>query len=407
MKLLLKLAWRNLWRNKRRTFITMASVFFAVILATLMMSIKEGSYTNMTNAMVASYTGFVQVHANGYWEDKSLDESFVLTDSIKNALANDKRISGSVARIESFALSATRETTKGAMVVGTDPIAEKQMTHMDERVIEGEYLEPNDQAILIGAGLAEYHKVGVGDTLVLLGQGYHGSSAAGKYPIKGIVKFGSPDLSKQLVVMPIEEAKLMYGTEGNITNLVILINDASDANKVAENLGQALSEKYEVMAWPELVPDLVSMIEADRVEGYIFMFILYMVISFGIFGTVLMMMAERKHEFGVLVAIGMKRSKLAIVLLVEVVTISVLGALSGILGAIPVISYFYLFPIEIGGEEAGKMMEDYGMQPIIQSSIDPSIFLSQAAIVAVVSCLIAIYPFINVLNLRAINAMRS
>lgn len=407
MNLLIKLAWRNLWRNKRRTLITLASVFFAVILATLMMSIKEGSYTNMTNAMVASYTGFVQVHADGYWEDKSLDESFEMTDSITQILDADKRISGYVPRIESFALSATDSSTKGAMVVGTDPEAEKLMTHMDERVTEGEYLQAHDQAVLIGSGLAEYHKLGVGDTIVMIGQGYHGSSAAGKYPIKGIVKFGSPELSKQLIVMPIEEAKLMYSTENNISNLVILLNDPTDANAVAADLKAQLGDRYEAMAWPELVPDLVSMIEADRVEGYIFMFILYMVISFGIFGTVLMMMAERKHEFGVLVAIGMKRIKLAFVLVVEVITISLLGAIAGIFGAIPVISYFYFMPIEIGGEEAGKMMEEYGMQPIIQSSLEPSIFISQASVVAIVSCLIAIYPFINVLSMKAIKAMRS
>lgn len=407
MNLLLKLAWRNLWRNKRRTLITMASVFFAVVLATLMMSIKEGMYGNMTKSMVASYTGFVQIHAAGYWENKSLDDSFEFTDSLKTVLNSDKEITGYVQRIESFALSATRSSTKGAMVVGTDPVAEKEMTQLHERVIKGQYLEPDDQSILVGAGLAQYHKVGVGDTLVLLGQGYHGSSAAGKYPIKGIVKFGSPELSKQLVMLPIKEAKILFDTEGTISNLILLIDDADEAVSLSKKLKPALGEQYEVMPWPELVPELVEMIEADRAEGYVFMFILYMVISFGIFGTVLMMMAERKHEFGVLIAVGMKRSKLAIVLLFEVVTISVLGALTGILGAIPVTAYFYFSPIQIGGDEAGQMMEEYGIEPVIQASIDPGIFIQQASVVAIVSCLIAIYPFIKVLNMSAIKAMRS
>jgi putative ABC transport system permease protein len=407
MNLLLKLAWRNLWRNKRRTLITMASVFFAVVLASLMMSIKEGMYENMTRSMVASYTGFVQIHANGYWEDKSLDESFEFTDSLRSTLDQNTKILGFVERIESFALSATRESTKGAMVVGTDPIAEIQMTQLNERVIEGTYFEPDDKAILVGSGLADYHKVGVGDTLVLLGQGYHGSNAAGKYPIKGIVKFGSPDLSKQLVMLPINEAQVLFGTEGTITNLIVLMEDAEEATALAGKLKSQVGEAYEVMAWPELVPELVEMIEADRAEGYVFMFILYMVISFGIFGTVLMMMAERQHEFGVLVAVGMKRIKLAAVLLFEVVTISLLGAFAGIFGAIPVTGYFYLNPIQIGGDEAGQMMEEYGIEPVIQASIDPSIFIQQASIVAIVSCLIAIYPFIKVLNVNAIKAMRS
>ncbi|HAW21646.1 MAG TPA: ABC transporter permease [Flavobacteriales bacterium] len=407
MRLYLKLAWRNLWRNKRRTLITMASVFFAVIMATLMMSMKEGSYTNMTNSMVASYTGFIQVHARGYWDSKSLDDSFVLTDSMKQVLDANDKITGYVERIESFALSATRETTKGAMVVGTDPEAEMRMTQLHERIDTGSYFEADDKAVLIGSGLAEYHKVTVGDTIVLLGQGYHGSSAAGKYPIKGIVKFGSPDLSKQLIMLPINEAKRLYGTEGTISNLVLLIDDPEAATAISAGLANDLGESLEVMAWPELVPDLVDMIEADRVEGYIFMFILYMVISFGIFGTVLMMMAERQHEFGVLVAVGMKRSKLALVVFLEVISISLLGALAGIAGAYPVIGYFFLNPIRFGGEEAGKMMEEYGMEPILQPSLDLNIFAKQALIVAAVASIIAIYPFISVLRLSAIKAMRS
>lgn len=361
----------------------------------------------MTNSMVASYTGFIQIHAKGYWDSKSIDDSFVFNDSLKSVLDADNRITGYVERIESFALSATHETTKGAMVVGTDPDAEKQMTQLHEHIDTGEYFVASDKAVLIGAGLAEYHKVKVGDTIVLLGQGYHGTNAAGKYPIKGIVKFGSPDLSKQLIMLPIEEAKRLYGMEGTISNLVLLIDDASKASSIARDLSEIVSPTLEVMPWPELVPDLVDMIEADRVEGYIFMFILYMVISFGIFGTVLMMLAERKHEFGVLVAVGMKRVKLAFVVYFEVITIALLGAFLGIFGAYPVIGYFFLNPIRFGGEEAGKMMEEYGMEPILQPSLDLTIFIKQAAIVAVVASIIAIYPFFSVIRLSAIKAMRS
>ncbi|MEX2595781.1 MAG: ABC transporter permease [Salibacteraceae bacterium] len=408
MNLILKLAWRNLWRNKRRTLITMASVFFAVILATLMMSIKQGVYTNMTESMVGSYTGFAQIHANGYWDEKSLDISFELSDSLRDVLDNQKGLDAYVSRIESFALSATRETTRGAMVVGTDVDAEKQMTGMHERVSEGEYLNPEDKSVLVGAGLAEYHKIGVGDTLVLLGQGYHGSNAAGKYAVKGIVKFGSPELSKQLTILPIAEAMNLYGTEGMITNIVLLPKDADDAVKLSEELSKNLGSRYEVMPWPELIPDLVAMIEADRAEGYIFMFILYMVISFGIFGTVLMMLAERKHEFGVLVAVGMKRSKLAAVVFFETVTIALLGAFSGIFGAMPVITYFYLNPIRFdGGDDMQRVYEEYGMEAVLQASVEPSIFIQQASIVAMVACVIAIYPFFHVLRISAIKAMRA
>lgn len=402
----LKLAWKNIWRNKRRTAITLAMVFLAVILSTLMMSVKEGMYKRMISSMIESYTGYVQVHAKGYWESKSIDDSFELSEELEKRVSETRSITGHVPRLEGFALSASQDLTKGALVVGIDPIKEDQHTGMRDRVSEGEYLQAQDQSVLIGEGLSEYLGLGVGDTIVLLGQGYHGQNAAGKYPIKGLVKYGSPELSNQLVILPLKEAQWFYGAESRCTNLVILIDKPSRAERVGMELASKLSEEYEVMDWKELSPDLQTLIETDRTEGYVFMFILYLVISFGIFGTMLMMVAERMHEFGVLIAVGMKRIKLATIVWLEVVCISLMGAFIGMLLAFPVCGYFYLNPITFG-DEAGKMFEEYGMEPIIQPSIDIGVFAQQALVVAIIATAIAIYPFVRLLNMKAIKAMRS
>lgn len=404
----LKLAWRNIWRNKRRTFITLGSVFFAVILSTLMMSIKEGIYARMISSMVGTYTGYIQVHAPGYWEDRSLDDSMVITDSLLQTVTQTNGVTGYVPRIENFALAASEDVTKGSMVVGVDIELEKQYSAIHERISDGSYLEKGDRSVLVGAGLAEYLKLGVGDTIVLLGAGYHGVSAAGKYPIKGIVKFGSPDLSKQLVILPLPEAQWFYGAENKVTNMVVLVDDPDDSKKIQKSLKTSLSDSYDVMHWEEMSPDIKKLIETDRVEGYVFMFILYMVIAFGIFGTMLMMMAERMHEFGVLIAVGMKRVNLAVMVWIETVMISLLGAFLGMFGALPVCAYFYYWPIEFSkGDEMAKMYEEYGMEAVLQASIEPSVFLQQAAVVALVATVIAVYPFLRILRLKAINAMSS
>jgi len=384
----------------------MASVFFAVILSTLMSGFKEGSYKGMINSMVGSYTGFAQVHADGYWDEKTLDNSLQLSDSLLMAMESTEGIVDFLPRVESFALSATETKTKGAMVVGIDVEKEKLYSKLNERVSAGEYLSKEDDGALLGKGLAEYLSLSFGDTIVLFGQGYHGTTAAGKYPVKGIVKFGSPELSKQLVFLNLNQADLLYSTEGLLSSLVLKLDDPESSTEIVNELKQHLPEAYEAMDWFELVPELNQLIESDRVEGYVFMFILYMVISFGMFGTVLMMLAERKYESGVLVAIGMKRQKLAIMVWMEVMIISLLGAFFGMLGAFPVCLYFYINPIQFG-EEMGKMMEEYGMEAVLQTSIDPDIFITQAVIVAVIGSLIAIYPLVNLLKLNAIKAMRS
>lgn len=402
----LKLAWRNIWRNKRRTAITLASIFFAVILSTLMMSIKEGIYARMIDSMVGTYTGYVQVHAEGYWKDKSIDENMAITDSLIQVVLETKGVTGYVPRIENFALAASEEITKGSLVVGIDTELEKEYSAMHERISAGEYLVEGDRSVLVGAGLADYLKLGVNDTIVLLGAGYHGVSAAGKYPIKGIVKFGSPALSKQLVILPLKEAQWYYGAQDKVTNMVVLMDDPDSSKRIDKSLGKSLGERYEVMHWEEMSPDIKNLIETDRVEGYVFMFILYMVISFGIFGTMLMMMAERMHEFGVLIAVGMKRMKLAFMVWTETVMISLMGAFIGMIGAFPVCAYFYYSPIEFAkGDDMAKMYEEYGMEAVLQASIEPSVFIQQAIVVALMATVIAVYPFIQILRLKAINAM--
>lgn len=402
----LKLAWKNIWRNKRRTLITLASVFLAVVLSTLMMSMKGGIYKRMISSMIESYSGYVQIHANGYWESKNLDDSFILNQDFEDSITSVKGVTGLVPRIEGFALSASKNLTKGAMVVGIDPEKESLHTAMNERVCKGGYLEGEDKAVLIGLGLAEYLKLDVGDTLVLLGQGYHGQNAAGKYPIKGLVKYGSPELSKQLIVLPLKEAQWFFGAVDRCTNLVLLVDNPKKAKLISANIDSFLPNKYEVMHWEKLNPELKQMIETDQKEGYVFMFILYLVVGFGIFGTMLMMVAERLHEFGVLIAIGMKRIKLATIVWLEVVSISLLGAFFGMIAAFPVCGYFYYNPIEFGNE-FGEMFEEYGMEPVLQASIDPGVFAQQALIVAIIASIIAVFPFFRILKLSAIKAMRS
>jgi ABC-type lipoprotein release transport system permease subunit len=301
---------------------------------------------------------------------------------------------------------AAEEVTKGSMVIGIDPDLERTHTHLNERVVEGVYLEKNDNGILVGKGLADYLEVGVNDTLVLLGAGYQGMTAVGKYPVRGIVKFGSPELSSRLIFLPMGEAHVFFGTYGMITSVVLKTSNSNKGVKGASKLGKTLSDDYEVMNWMELNPSLVNMIKTDRTEGYVFMFILYMVILFGVFGTMLMMLAERRREFGVLVAVGMKRAKLAFMVWIEIIIMAVLGSLIGIIGAFPTCYYLYANPIQYS-EEMAKMAEEYGMEAVLKASLAPEIFIQQAIVVALIASVAAIYPLFKLQRLNAVEEMRS
>ncbi len=406
MKMIFKLAWRNIWRNRRRTFITAASILFAVLFAALMESLQKGAWNNMIGNVVNYYYGYVQVHREGYWDDQSINKAFAYNDSIRQ-LTELPGVETVLPRIESFALASAEKEIAGALVVGIDPEKENRMTGLRDRLVAEEYISEKDKAVIIGEGLGERLKLGLGDTLVLISQGYHGVNSAGKYPIVGLARFGSPELSKQMVYLPLAEAQWFYGASGLITSAALHIEDPDDIpGVVAAVRAQLPVEAYEVMDWQEMLPDLVEAKALDSAGNYIVYFILYLIIAFGIFGTILMMTKEREYEFGVLVAIGMRRFRLSATIWLEVLMLGILGALAGILASIPVVYYFYRNPIRFGGEYAG-MMEKFGFEPIFPALFEPHIFWLQAVIVFCLTAVLGLYPLFKISRMRPVEAMRS
>jgi len=403
--MLLKLAWRNIWRNKRRTLITAGSIVFAVLLAILMNSVKEGVLVRLQENVVSFYSGAIQVHQNGYWDEQSLDNSFESNDSLKTTIENHPKVRNVIGRLESFALSASEKHTKGCLVVGIEPEKESLVTALDEKLSKGEYINADDISILIAEGLADYLKLGVGDTLVIIGQGYHGISAAGKFPIKGLLHFASPDLNKSIVYIPIAQAQYLFGAPERLTALVLDIEHISDAETIREELTGLLPSNYEVMDWKTMMPELDQMLEGERAESVIFLFVLYLLIAFGIFGTVLMMTMERQYEFGVLIAIGMRKFKLSSIIIMENTIISLLGALVGTLLSVPVVGYFHNFPIRFSGE-LEKAYENFGFEPVFYFSVQPQIFYSQTLVVLIIALVLSIYPMIKISGLEPVKAMR-
>ncbi len=403
--MIIKLAWRNLWRNRKRTIITSASVVFAVLLAIFLNSLKEGILVRMQENVVSFYTGAIQVHRLGYWDDQTIENTFEVNDELINSIELNGKVTDMIPRLESFGLTASEQNSRGSLIVGIDPEKERVVTKIDQKVVAGSYLSAQDQAAMITSGLAEYLKLTIGDTLVIIGQGYHGVSAAGKYPIKGILDFASPQLNKSLVYLPLEQAQQLFGADGRLSALVLEIDKISDAEEITFNLSSSIQSDFEVMNWKTLLPELDQIIEGERAENVIFLLVLYMLISFGIFGTILMMTMERKYEFGVLVAIGMKKIKLSSVVVFENVLVSLLGAFVGTVLSVPIIGYFNKYPIKVSGD-LKEAYEQYGFEPVFYFSIEPPIFYSQTFIVLLIALVLSIYPVIKIGRLDPVNAMR-
>lgn len=406
MKTNIKLAWRNLWRNRRRTIIAIASIVFSVLLASWMRSMQEGQYDNMIDNAVKFYSGYLQVQDSAYWDERTLDNSFEVSADITAKIKLIENVSLVSNRIESFALAANDIKSKPAMVLGIEPQAEDKITKLSAKMIEGSFLETGDKEVIIGSSLAEFLNLNTGDTLVMISQGYHGISASGLFPIKGVLKHPNADLNKRLVFMEIENARDFYSAYGLTSSLVVMTSDHYQVKNIKTQIESFLPEKQRVMTWTEMSPELEQLIISDRGGGLIMLGILYMVIAFGMFSVVIMMVKERRREFGVTHAVGMQKGKISVIVVLETLFIGFIGCLTGLILSYFFCLYFFYNPIPLTGEMA-KASEMYGMEPYMYFSMKPSLFYGQMIIVFLISLFIAIFPVLNVYRLRITGAMRA
>ena len=473
MKEEFKIAWRNLWRNRRRTMITSASIFFAVFFAVIMRSYQLGSYDHIISNFIESFTGYLQVQHAKYQDNPLIDYSFDYNDSIAAAISEINNVVSVTPHLESFTLASSGPQTKGVAIIAIDPVKERHFSDPEEKlvkyritdeavkrltetgtipddildklkknlgrsysssarlklelglpdennelclpqilkcsVITNGYLANNDDGILVSDRLASYLKVAIGDSVILMGQGYHGVSATGIFPVRGIIKMPAPEIDNRLIIMTISAAQKFFDAEGKVTSLAV--NLTGKSNRIMKTAQSAINsvlpdQNTVAKTWYELNPVLYQQIQGDSQSGAAMLGLLYFIIFFGIFGTVLMMVSERKREFGVLVAIGMQKKKLKRIITIEMLVLGAIGLLCGLLASVPLILYFYYYPIVLKGDLA-NLMEDYGWDAVMPSAWFGPYFYWQAVIVALMVLLAILYPLRKIGKLKEIEALRS
>ncbi|MZP55908.1 MAG: FtsX-like permease family protein [Bacteroidales bacterium] len=465
-----QLAWKNLWRNKRRTIITAASVFFAVFFALIMRSIQLGSYDRMFKNIIESYSGYLQLQHQDYFDDPVLDNSFEMDQEHIETIKKNENVEKIVPRLESFALAAAGSRTQGVIVMGIDPenevsdiknrmvkfrFTEEAVNRMENEALpdrikklleifrdesysgtgrlmldlgisvkdssailpvlrkyssfsNGYFTEKDTGKVVIGNGLSEYLRINIGDTVVLIGQGYHGVSAAGKYMVSGIVKLPAPDIDNSIVYLPINSARQLYGAEGISTSAVITLkkNDEKSVMEIYSGLRQIIPEPLTVRNWRELNALLINQLDADNKSGMIMIGILYLVIAFGVFGTVLMMLAERRREFGMLVSVGMQKHKLSKVIALELLMTGLLGVISGVIVSLPVVLYFNVHPLRFTGQMA-HMWEDYGFEPVMPTLLPDSYYLWQTVVVLIILTIAVLFSIRKIFRINVISSLKA
>ena len=377
----------------------------AVFLSNFMISVNEGVFGNMLDSMTRTFLGHIQIHAHGFWDDQSLDNTIEQDDELVAQMVATDHVQAVTPRLQSFGLASFGTQTRATQVVGVDPESEKELMDLDKRLYEGRSISSSDNEILLGYELADLLKLQLGDTLVIIGQGYHGVSAAGKYEVVGLVKMMSPMLNRSLVIMPLPLAQYLFSCEDRITGYTLVVDDTDAPEKATADIFPLVdTTALEVMTWPELLPEMMQMKTTKIAGSFIYVGILYLIAAFGIFATVLMMMAERLYEFGIMLSVGMTRGRLMTMMVAETFMITVLGILSGTAVSYPIMYHLKVNPIPLTGV-AAEAYENIGFEPLIMTSTAPNIFLENGLILFVLSCFIALYPIYVIWKMNAVEAM--
>ena len=406
--MIFKIAWRNIYRNKKRSLITISSIFAALFLIILMRALQFGFYDKLIETVVESYAGYVEVHADGFWDNQSLDNSMEVDQSLLDNIKTVEGVDNIVQRLQTFTLISMGNKTKGGVINGINILDEQKITDWSKKMVSGTF-EINDDEIIVGKGIAEYFGVKENDTLILYGQGYRGMMAAGKYPVAGVIDLKNPDLNKLGIFMTIESARSYVSSDDISTHIIIDKERYYDEIKIVNDLSETLPEDYEIMTWKETLPEIEQTITADSAGGLIMAFILYIIVIFGMFGTVLMMTEERKYEFGVLISIGMSRIRLFGIILIETIILSMIGVVLAVVITHPICYYYNLNPIDMAvlmGDGADQMMQELGFSPIAPMSISWSIPLTHALVIFISSIIISVYPAIKISKLDPVKSMK-
>jgi putative ABC transport system permease protein len=409
MSIDLKMAWRNIWRNPRRSVLTMCAIVFACLLLVFMLSWQFGSYDTMIDSAVKIHTGHLQVQAAGYNEKKNIRLVVADPTSISTMLQAVPGVAAYTFRTNAFSLVSSRARTYGAVVIGLDPDKEARVSTLKHLIRSGHYLSENDaNEALVGNLLAKNLHVGVGDELVVIGQGRDGSVAATVVRIKGIYQSGQDEFDRSSIQIPLKYFQDIYDMRGAVHEIVILGRSLDDVPQIKDAIAAGIEKntgksRLAVLDWMELMPGLVEGIKMDLYSGLIFYVILIIVVAFSILNTFLMAIFERTREFGVLMAIGTSPGRLTRLLLIESAIMTVIGIVVGIIAGCLVTWYFQVHGIVIAG--TSDLLSQYGMPERMYPRLSlPSIVIGPA-LVFIITLVTALYPALKVRRLRPVEAM--
>ena len=402
-----RVGWRNLWRNRGRTWRTALSIALGAMVVICLMSLQLGMYGDMIDLATRLGSGHLQVQHAEYLEDPRPKYLIPRANALARQLDALPEVAATTVRAEAFALVSVGEKSVGALVQGVDPERERMVSNFPQSLSEGTYLAQSDHAV-VGAGVARNLGVGLGDEVVILGTGIEGSVAAMVLTVGGIMETGQAEIDRSLVQVALPALQAAFGFANGGQRIVVNFHNIGAIEPALDVIQPMLRPGFAIRDWTVLMPDVSKAIDLDRILGQFIYVILILIVIFNIGNTLVITILERTREFGLLLAVGMRPQAIMGMIIVEATALWLLGSIIGWVMSAALLAYPVVvgIPVESLGVEEMLAGMSILMPDAIYASVDAAVVLTAPLAIGVGGLLASTFTMLRIRRLRPVEALR-
>lgn len=401
----IKLAWRNIWRNRRRSAIIIAAIAVGLAGVIVYEAFMVGMAVQMVENIVGTSLGDLQIHRRGFQGSKAL-ELAIDDPKLLKVVRETEHVAAAAPRVRAQGLISSARAAARVEILGIDPAAEPAVSTVARSLVRGRFLAAgDDHAIYLGEALAKKLKIDLGRKVVLLAQGLAPEMGSDAFRLVGTFKTASPDFDKVTVYIPLAAAQGLLSLDGKISEIVVRVDRQKNLEQVDTALGAKLDPTiYEVLTWKELAPDLVQMKQFWQGMLYLFAVVIYIAMVFGVTNTMLMAVAERTRELGVMLALGTRPGRVFRLILLESTLMGLVGLALGGAASLGLTWWLALRGLDLGWFVQG--LEFMGLSRIIYPVLTPSVLLISGLSALLAAVLAALWPAWRAVRLEPVEAIR-
>ena len=410
--MIVSISWRNVWRNKLRSLIIIVAITLGICAGIFSAAFYKGMAEQRIEKAIKSELSYIQIHDPEFRNTNEIHDYISGSDKLNNELKQLPGISGVSNRIVIFSMASSAETGSGVKIVGVHPSDEMLTTNIHEKLIEGTYFEGKNRRgeaqknqLLIGDKLAKKLKVKMNSKVVITVLDVENNIAYGAFRIVGIFNTVNNTFDEGTIFVKDKDLAKLINLPSNTCHEIAISIENGDKLNAIKSMVDEKAAGLEVKTWLELSPEMNYLAEAMDILMYLFIIIILFALLFGIVNTMLMVVLERVKEIGMLMAVGMSRLRIFLMILLETVFLSITGGVFGVVLGLFIAKQFETTPIDLS--IVGEGFTDLGYDPFVYTSIDYTLLVNVTILVILTGVIASVYPALKALKQDPSEALRS